>query len=94
MLSGHQLLSISHFWILGMVTVTLLLPVMQIVQLPVLQGLIAGLAISFAVWATRIQRKSVFIEKTAYKLRVGLHLYLGLVLGTILLNGLLTRLVF
>ena len=94
MLSGHQLLSISHFWILGMVTVTLLLPVMQIVQLPVLQGLIAGLAISFAVWATRTQRKSVFIEKTAYKLRVGLHLYLGLVLGTILLNGLLTRLVF
>jgi protoheme IX farnesyltransferase len=93
-LSGHQLLSISHFWILGMVTATLLLPPMRLVQLPILQGLIAGLAISFAVWTTRVQQKSLFIEKTAYKLRVGLHLYLGLVLGTILLNGLLTQLFF
>ncbi len=93
-LTGHQLLNISHFWILGMVTVTLLLPPMQLVQLPVLQGLIAGLAISFAIWTMRIQRKTLFIDKTAGKLRIGLHLYLGLVLGTILLNGLLVRLIF
>lgn len=93
-LTGHQLLRISHFWILGLVTATLLLPLMQMVQLPLLQGLIAGLAISFAVWTTYIQRKSLFIEKTAAKLRIGLHLYLGLVLGIILLNGLLTRLIF
>jgi len=93
-LSGHQLLSISHFWILGTVTATLLLPPMQLVQLPLLQGLVAGLAISFAVWSTRTVHKALFVEKTAYKLRVGLHLYLGLVLGTILLNGLLVRLFF
>jgi protoheme IX farnesyltransferase len=93
-LTRHQLLNISHFWILGMVTVTLLLPPMQLVQLPVLQGLIAGLAISFAIWTTRIQRKTLFVDKTAGKLRIGLHLYLGLVLGTILLNGLLIRLIF
>ncbi len=93
-LSRHQMLNISHFWILGMVTATLLLPPMQLVQRPILQGLIAGLAISFAVWATRTHRKSLFVEKTAGRLRIGLHLYLGLVLGTILLNGLLTRLVF
>ena len=93
-LSARQLLSISHFWILGMVTATLLLPPMHLVNLPLLQGLVAGLAISFAVWTTRIQQKSLFIEKTSYKLRVGLHLYLGLVLGIILLNGLLTQLIF
>ncbi len=93
-LSRHQLLNISHFWILGMVTATLLLPPMHLVQRPLLQGLIAGLAISFAVWATRTHRKALFVEKTAGRLRIGLHLYLGLVLGTILLNGLLTRLAF
>ena len=93
-LSDHQLLGISHFWILGMVTATLLLPLMHLVQLPLLQGLLAGLAISFAVWTTRIQHKALFVEKAAYKLRISLHLYLGLVLGTILLNGLLLRLTF
>ncbi len=93
-LSRLQLLNISHFWILGTVTATLLLPPMQLVNRPLLQGVIAGVAIVFAVWATRIQRKSLFVEKTAARLRMGLHLYLGLVLGTILLNGLLTRLPF
>ncbi len=91
-LSGHQLLSISHFWILGMVTATLLLLPMQLVQLPILQGVIAGLAISFAIWTTGVQKKTLFIEKTAAKLRIGLHIYLGLILGCILLNGLLLRL--
>lgn len=93
-MSGHQLLSISHFWILGMITATLLLPLFKLVQLPLLQGLIAGLAITFAVWTSRVQRKTLFIEKTAQKLRISLHLYLGLVLGTILLNGLLLRFVY
>jgi hypothetical protein len=65
---------------------------MQLVNRPLLQGVIAGVAIVFAVWATRIHRKSLFVERTAARLRMGLHLYLGLVLGTILLNGLLARL--
>ena len=93
-LTGHQLLGICHFWILGMVTATLLLPPMRLVTMPILQGLIAGLAISFAVWTTRVQRKALFVEQTAAKLRIGLHLYLGLVLSTILLNGLLARVLF
>lgn len=91
-LSGHQLLSISHFWILGTVAATLLLPPLQLVRLPLLQGLLAGLAIAFAVWTTRTLRKALFIERIARKLRIGLHLYLGLVLGIILVNGLLVRL--
>lgn len=93
-LTGHQLLSVSHFWILGMITATLLLPPLHLVQLPLLQGLIAGLAIAFAVWTSWVQRKNLFVEQTAYKLRIGLHIYLGLVLGTILINGLLLRLAF
>jgi protoheme IX farnesyltransferase len=93
-LTAHQLLSVSHFWILGLVTATLLLPPMRLVQFPLLQGLVAGLAISFAIWSTRIQRKTIFIEKTSGKLRIGLHLYLGMILGIILLNGLLVRLFF
>ncbi len=93
-LSGHQLLSISHFWILGMISATLLLPPLRLVQWPLLQGLIAGLAVSFAVWTTKTLRKTLFVEKPARKLRIGLHVYLGLVLATILLNGLLTRLLF
>jgi heme O synthase-like polyprenyltransferase len=91
-LTRQQLLHISHFWILGMVTATLLLPPMRLVQLPILQGLIAGLAIAFAVWTTRIQQKTLFIEKTARKLRISLHIYLGLVLGSILLSSLFLRL--
>ncbi len=93
-MSGHQLLGVSHFWILGMITATLLLPPFKLVQLPLLQGLVAGLAIVFAVWTTRVQHKTLFIEKTAQKLRIGLHLYLGLVLGTILLSGLLLRFIY
>ncbi|MEJ2524045.1 MAG: UbiA family prenyltransferase [Desulfuromonadales bacterium] len=91
-LSGHQLLGMSHFWILGMITATLLLPPLGLVNLPLFQGLIAGLAVAFAIWSTRVQRKTLFIEKSAQKLRIGLHVYLGLVLGTILLNGLILRL--
>ena len=56
-------------------------------------GLVAGLAIAFAAWTTRVQHTSLFIEKTVAKLRIGLHIYLGLILGTILLNGLLLRIV-
>lgn len=93
-LTSHQLLNLSHFWTLGMITTTLLLPVLHLVRLPILQGLIAGLAIAFAFWSTRMQRKTLFIEKSAHKLRIGLHIYLGLVLGAILCDGLILRLTF
>jgi hypothetical protein len=66
---------------------------MHLVQLPLLQGLVAGLAIAFAVWSTRVQRKFLFVEKSARKLRIGLHVYLGLILGAILANGLIMRLI-
>lgn len=93
-LSGVQLLHVSHFWILGMISATLLLPPMHLVQAPLLQGLVAGLAITFAIWSSRRQRKALFVEKTARALRIGLHLYLGLILGIILLNGFMFRFIF
>jgi protoheme IX farnesyltransferase len=92
--TGHQLLSLSHFWILGMVAATLLLASTELVQSPVLQGLLIGPPVGFAVWATRTHKKTPFVDGIAAKLRVGLHLYLGLVLGTILFNGILIRFAF
>lgn len=91
-LTGQQLLNLTHFWILGMLTASLLLPVLSLVRWPILQGMIAFLALGFAVWATTVQRKTLFFEKTAQTLRSGLHLYLGLLLGIILLNSVLLRL--
>ena len=90
--TGGQLLSLSHFWILGMVAATLLLVSMRLVQFPILQGVIAGLAIAFAIWATRTHKKTPFVDIIAAKLRIGLHIYLGLILGSILLNSLFLRL--
>lgn len=93
-LSSHQMFSICHFWTLGMITSTLLLPMMHLVHIPILQGLMAGLAISFALWSTLVQRKTLFIARTARKLRIGLHAYLGFVLCAILFNSLWLRLAF
>ena len=90
--TGGQLLSLSHGWILGMVAATLLLASMPLVQLPILQGVIAGLAIAFAIWVTRTHKKTPFVDIIAAKLRVGLHIYLGLILGSLLLNSLFLRL--
>ena len=90
--TGGQLLNLSHAWILGMVAATLLLVSIRLVQLPILQGVIAGLAIAFAIWATRTHKKTPFVDIIAAKLRVGLHIYLGLILGSILLNSLFLRL--
>lgn len=90
--TGGQLLSLSHAWILGLVAATLLLSSIRLVQLPVLQGVIAGLAIAFAIWATRIHKRTPFVDQIAAKLRVGLHIYLGLILGSILINSLFIRL--
>lgn len=93
-LSAHQLLNISHFWILGMISSTLLLPLMQLVSIPLLQGVTAGFAVFFAICCTQINRKALFIDKTARKLRIGLHVYLGLILSTILINSMILRLTY
>ncbi len=90
-LSNQKLLHICHFWIMGLSSVTLLLPLLHLLWQPLLQGALAGLALTFAIWASFVQRKVLFVEKAARKLRFGLHLYLGLVLCILLLQGMLFR---
>jgi len=93
-LSGRQMLGIAHFWMLALATSSLLLPLLHLVQLPAIGGLVAAAAFALALSATRLQRQALFIEQTAGRLRIVLHLYLGLVMMLILLDGLLVRLVF
>jgi len=93
-LSNQKLLYVCHFWIMALTTVTLLLPVMHLLWSPLLQGLAVGSSLVFACWATRVQKSALFIETTVARLRFGLHLYLGVILATILLQGLWTRLIY
>jgi protoheme IX farnesyltransferase len=90
-LSNQKLLQVCHFWIMGLVSTTLLLPLLQLLWQPVLQGLTVGLALSFAIWASTLQRKVLFFEHAARRLKFGLHLYLALVVGLLLLQNLLAR---
>jgi len=91
-ITNQRLLHLCHFWILAMACCSLLLPLLNVVQQPVLRGGIVTLAAGFALWSSQIQARTVFIEPAICRLRIGLHLYLALLLGTILLEGLLTKL--
>ncbi len=90
-LSNQKLLHVCHFWIMALSSATLLLPLMHLLWLPLLQVILGGLALSFAIWASAVQRKVLFVEKTAKKLRLGLHLYLAMVLGILLIQGIFLR---
>jgi len=92
-LSDRQLLAVSHRWALGLALASLLLPGLDIVTRPLLQGMVIGLALALALLFSLALRRTLFVLKTARRLRYGLHLYLALVLGTLLLDGLLNRLV-
>lgn len=87
----QKLLHICHFWLMSLACATLLLPLLGLLRTPLLQGLLLGVAVSFALWASLLQRRTLFIEKTASKLKLGLHLFLGLVLGLAFLEAVLTR---
>ncbi len=93
-LSNQKLLYVCHFWIMALTTASLLLPVMHLLWSIPLQVVAVGSSLAFACWATRVQKKSLFVEITVTRLRFGLHLYLGLILATILLQGLWTRLAY
>ncbi|MDT8442084.1 MAG: UbiA family prenyltransferase [Desulfuromonadales bacterium] len=91
-LSNQKILHLCHFWILGLASASLLLPLLGLVTTPLLQVLVGTFAVSFALWATHVQRNTLFIEPAAARLRLGLHLYLGLLFGTVLCEALLIRL--
>jgi len=91
-ITNQRLLYLCHFWILAMTSCSLLLPLLGVVQHPALQAALVALAAGFALWCSLVQARTLFGELAIARLRMGLHLYLGLLLGTVLLEGLLTRL--
>lgn len=91
-LTNQKILNLCHFWILGLTSASLLLPLLGLVTIPLLQTLVGAFAVGFALWATHVQRSTLFIEPATARLRLGLHLYLGLLIGALLCQGLVTRL--
>jgi protoheme IX farnesyltransferase len=91
-LSDRQLLMASHQWILGVSATTLLLPLLQLVMDAFLQGLLYGLAAALAIGGTWLCKRALFIDRVARKLRIGLHVYLAVVLLVLLLDQALIRL--
>lgn len=79
-MSDRQLLLAANQWILGVAATTLLLPVLQLVRNSFLQGLLYGLAAALALCTAWLSLKTLFVHRTARKLRISLHIYLALVL--------------
>lgn len=85
-LSDRQLLAVSTRWLLGLALITLLLPALNLPARPLLQGVMAGLALALAGSAAWLAHQSPFAAVTAKRLRRLLHLYLGMVLLVLLLD--------
>jgi protoheme IX farnesyltransferase len=89
-LSDRQLLAVSRHWLLGLAVVTLLLPALDVPAAPLPQGVVIGLALALAATSLRVHRKALFPLEAARRLRRLLHLFLGLLLLTLLAAPLLT----
>jgi protoheme IX farnesyltransferase len=87
-LSERQLLAVSQRWLLGLALTTLLLPALDLPATPLLQGLLAGLALTLAAAASWLCQRNLFPANTAQRLRRLLHLYLALVLLVLLADAL------
>jgi protoheme IX farnesyltransferase len=87
-LSERQLLAVSQRWLLGLALATLLLPILDLPATPLLQGLLAGLALTLAAAASWLCHRSLFPACTAHRLRHLLHLYLALLLLVLLTDAL------
>jgi protoheme IX farnesyltransferase len=87
-LSDRQLLAVSHRWLLGLALATLLLPALALPAHPLLQGVVAGLAVTLVIASSWFWRRGRFAIDIARRLRRLLYLYLGLVLLTLLVDGL------
>ena len=88
--SDRQLLAVSLRWFLGLNLATLLLPLLDLPTAPLLQGLVAGLALGLAVAASWICQRAVFAAVAARHLRLLLHLHLALLLLGLSLDRVLT----
>jgi len=86
--SERQLLAVSQRWLLGLALATLLLPTLDFPATPLLQGLLAGLALTLTAAVSWLCHQSIFAAITAYRLRRLLHWYLALVLLVLLTDAL------
>lgn len=83
-LTDRQLLTVSLRWIAGLALATLLLPALDLPAAPLLQGVVAGLAVTLAAVSMYTCHRTVFVHDAARRLRRLLHLYLALVLLALL----------
>ena len=90
-LSDRQLLTVGHRWILGLALATLLLPALEIPSHPLIQGMLAGLALALAAAATWYWHRPLFPLQAAIRLRRLAHLYLALLLLALLADSLLNH---
>lgn len=88
-LSDHRLLAVSHRWLLGLALVTLLLPTLDLPGEPLLQGAMAGLALSLAGLSHWFRHHTLFAGVIARRLRRLLCLHLTLVLLILCIDALL-----
>lgn len=86
-LTDRRLLLLSHRWILALCVAGLLLPLLRLVETPLLQGMVAGLSLFMALGSTWLLNRSLFLHRTARRLRIGLHLHLGLLIIFILIEA-------
>jgi protoheme IX farnesyltransferase len=87
-LSDRQLLAVSHRWILGLALATLLLPALSLPATPLLQGVLAGLALALAIMTSWSWQRSLFTAVTAQRWRCTLYLYLGMILLVLCIDAL------
>lgn len=90
-LTDRQLLTVSHRWILGLALTTLLLPMLSLPGTPLLQGVLAGLAIALAMMSSWFWHRGLFAVKTSWRLRRLLYLHLVLTLSVIFVDALISN---
>lgn len=87
-LSDRQLLAVSHRWILELALATLLLPALSLPVTPLLQGVLAGLALALAIMSSWFWHRSLFAADTARRLRRLLSLYLASIILVLFIDAL------
>lgn len=87
-LSDRQLLAVSHRWILGLALATLLLPALSLPTSPLLQGVLAGLALALAIMSSWFWHRSLFAVGTSRRLRRLLSLYLASIMLVLFIDAL------
>jgi protoheme IX farnesyltransferase len=87
-LSDRQLLAVSYRWILGLALATLLLPALSLPASPLLQGVLAGLALALAIMSSWFRHCGLLAVDVSRRLRRLLYLFLGLILVVLFVDAL------